>query len=124
MGGVYKKNRHINNLKTTPIIYYKMNHYAKSNVSNQELKLKVGSYVEVSIDDLTEFIKNEDDGAVIYGGVVVNVVYNNNTGNIRPPVEYIEVEVSIRKRADGITPIREPYIDMFELTDMTHLFVY
>ena len=101
-----------------------MNHYNRSNVLNQERKLKVGSYVEVSIDNLTEYMKREDDGAVIYVGVVVNVVYNNNTGNIRLLVEYIEVEVSIRKRVDGITSISEPYIDMFELTDMTHLFVY
>ena len=49
-----------------------MNHYNRSNVLNQERKLKVGSYVEVSIDNLTEYMKREDDGAVIYVGVVVN----------------------------------------------------
>ena len=101
-----------------------MEHYNSINVSTQEHKLKVGSYVEVSIDDLTEYMKREDDGAVIYCGVIVNVVYNNNTGNIRPPVEYIEVKIDMKKRADGITFLKEPFTDIFELVDMTHLFVY
>jgi len=102
-----------------------MNHYNKANVITQLRKLKVGSYIEVSIDDLTEFIKGEDDGAVIYCGVITNIVYLHDPRYIAPDfIDYIEVEIDLKKRPDMIIPIRETYNDIFELRDMTHLFVY
>jgi hypothetical protein len=101
-----------------------MNHYDKVNVRTQLRKVKVGSYIEVSIDDLTNFCNGEDDGAVIYCGSVVNIVYLQDTRNIVPEIDYIEVCIDMKKRPDIIISVRETYIDIFELTDMTHLFVY
>jgi len=101
-----------------------MNHYNKANVRTQLRKVKVGSYIEVSIDDLTDFCNGEDDGAVIYCGSVVNIVYIQDTRYIAPDIDYIEVCIDLKKRPDMIIPVREQYTDIFEIRDMTHLFVY